>query len=623
MPTLIGIDIGSRYVKVVEFEPGLKLRLINAFLFETPILSAEEESPLVRLDTGQFQNQLSRVIPLKRLKVAKIGVNLPSEAINIMFSLLPKMSKRELDTAAVAEAKRKMIPVSHPSNVFEYLILGERIVAKIPRYEITVVRADKIDIENRLRLFKDVAPEMISPPCYAILNVLKKDFWPEEDVAFVDLGYQSISVSIARGGKLFLYRNIVFGFKDIIFDIARQLGITDQKAEQAIREKGIPEVAFDLRDRVAIAEEIMRQKYKATETKGAAEAEVNLLELRMRWQSAIDRIIQELRRSFAYYKEQSEGRRVEHIYFLGGGSRFTGLIPALSKEIGGQCRILTLFRDTEVSLRSSQFEDIIQESPVFATASGLALGTLPKKKEKIINFLPPELKTKEVVTFRYTILILITLFFIFGLFVGWLNKLFTWRSVRISLGREESKLNRIEMLTKDYQSITEHKRRLDENTRILREIIQQTPQFKFVLYDISRVMPSDMVLTQMVIKAKGVSFEKQERAGAEGRVEGGSAFEEPAMSAERREQRMEVAGSERDEYTLEIKGQIIADYERALQMIEHFSKSLQGLSYIKDIQVKPPELEKISPKRVPGQEGLSLTEVKNRRFSLSARLQLK
>lgn len=623
MSTLIGIDIGSRYTKVTEFEPRLRPCLINAFLFDTPILAAEEEGNSVLIDPERFQNQISRVIPLKRLKVAKIGINLPSDSINIMLSLLPKMSKRELDTAAIAEARRKMIPVSQPSSVFEYLILGERIVAKIPRYEISVVRADKKDIENRIRFFKDVALSLISPACYAILNVLGKDFWLQEDVAFVDLGYQSISVSIAREGKLFLYHNIMFGFKDIVFDISRQLGITDQKAEQIIRQKGVPDVAFDLRNRVAIAEEIMRQKYKVSSEKGAlAEEEVNLLGLRMHWQSAIERIIQGLRRSFVYYKEQSEGRRVEHIFFFGGGSRFTGLISALSKEIGGQCRILNPFSDMEVSLKSSQFEDIVQESPVFAAAAGLALGALSKKKG-IINFLPLELKAKEVVAFRYTILMLIILFLIFSLLIGWLNTLFTWRSGRISLDREESKLNRITMLMGDYQNITERKRKLDENIKLLNEISRQSSQFRLILYDISRLLSPDVVLTQIVIRGRGVSFGKQEMPGAERQKEGISPFEEGSVLSEHKERRMEIPEGEEGEYILEIKGQIMADYERALQAAEYFRKGLLSCSYIKEVEVKLPELEKISPRRVEGEEGVSLTQVKKRQFSFTAKLQLK
>ena len=37
----------------------------------------------------------------------------------------------------------------------------------------------------------------------------------------------------------------------------------------------------------------------------------------MFWQAHIERIINELRRSFIYYKEQSGGRSIEGIYFPG------------------------------------------------------------------------------------------------------------------------------------------------------------------------------------------------------------------------------------------------------------------------------------------------------------------
>lgn len=625
MPTLIGIDLGSRYIKVVEVEPALRPRLINAFVFDTPCLSPEKEGGLLRIDSEQFHSRIGRVISPRRFREARIAISLPAESINVMLVILPKMTSRELSMAAVAEAKRKMIPASHAGHIFQYQVVGERIVAKIPRYEILAVRTDRGYVERLLNLFRDNAPSLISPTCYAVLNVISKDAWPREEAAFVDFGYQSISISIAREGKLFFYRNVAFGFRDIILDISGQLGIGEEALERALRQKGIPQVPFDPKDKVAIAEEIMRQKYEASQQKGRVAEEINPLELRMRWQSAIERIIQELRRSFAYYKEQSEGRRVEHIFFLGGGSIVDGLIPTLSKEIGGQCRVLAPFRDMEPALETRQFEDIERQSPWFASSAGLALSALPKKKEAV-NFLPVELKAKEVRAFRYTVVALVILFIIAALFVGWLNLLFAWRSARLSLDREEARLGK--MLAAVKQAYTDQAREinLNENIKLVKAKQEQSLRLRVALRQISEILPDNVVLTQMVIQGEGVSFGPQEAgAGREQQQQEVSLFEQPFSPSGAEGKIQEVAAKKGQEggYTLKLVARIKADYETAVQVINGFSRKFSEYDYIKDIKTDLPRLEKISPKDVVGQDEIRLTEVKDRQFSITARLQFK
>ena len=628
MSRLIGIDVGSRYTKVVELEPGPKPCLINAFLFATPGLTTQEKKVSTGIDLEQFRSRISKIIPPKRLRAAKIAVSLPSDSIDVMISLLPKMSKRELATAAVSEARRMMIPASHPNSVFEYCIFGERIVAKIPRYEILTVRTEKRFVENALGLFKDISPLLITPVCFAAFSALDSSAWSKEEVGFVDIGYKSTGISIAKGGRLCFYRNIAFGFKDIILNVSQELGIDEQRAEQVLKEKGVPEVDFDIKDRVAVAEEIMRQKYETSLKKAEAADEINILELRMRWQSAIERITQEIRRSFAYYKEQSEGGRVEQIFFFGGGGRVSGLIPALSKGIGGECRILSPFRKMEVALEYRQFEDIAQEGPIFASATGLALGILAKKKE-VINFLPAELKTREVTAFRYMILMVVIIFLIMGFSVGWLNMLFISRSLRISLNSEKSELSRIAGLMKEHQGMTEQRRNLDENIRLVRSIEEQSPEFRFLLYEIVSFLPVDVVLTEIAIQAKGASFDQQDVSFAEGQEEGALSFEGGLPSAVSGEeaipggQRRERLGKEEKEYTLKIEARITADYERTLKIIEDFRKGLLDCLYIKEVEIKPPKLEKMSPRRIAGREEFILTEVKERQFSLTAEIQLR
>ena len=85
----------------------------------------------------------------------------------------------------------------------------------------------------------------------------------DKDVLFVDIGTSSLGIHICREGHLAVTRNIAYGLNDIIRDLSRQFNISDEEAETAVREYGVSQTILDIKDKVAVAEEIMRQKYEA------------------------------------------------------------------------------------------------------------------------------------------------------------------------------------------------------------------------------------------------------------------------------------------------------------------------------------------------------------------------
>jgi len=263
MRRAIGIDIGSLYTKVAEIEVGAKLHLKNIFYFFTPYSSGMEK----KINHDQLVKEIIKKIPLANFKNSRVGVNTPFSTPVVMTLTLPRMSKKELEIAAITEAKRKMIPTPGPNSTFETLFLGETVETNIPRYEVLIVREEKDFINLTLDLFKDteVLPALIAPLCTAYGRLLVKD--PSlrgKEIAFIDIGYSSMNISISKGINMVFNRNIFYGCKDIISGVSNGLGISSEAAEKILLDKGIPDVDFDPKNRVAIAEEIMRQKYEAT-----------------------------------------------------------------------------------------------------------------------------------------------------------------------------------------------------------------------------------------------------------------------------------------------------------------------------------------------------------------------
>lgn len=607
--TIIGIDIGGLYTKVIEIESKVNVKMLNAFMFKTPYIHTGIDR--IELDKDNFLKQIANNIPLVRLRTARISINLPPSSSTVINLLMPKMAKDELGLAAINEAKRKMIPAYNPNHIFEYCLLGERIVAKIPRNEVMVIRTEKTIVQKIIGLFKEVdnVPVLITLSCCALVKVLPQEFWKNDfSIALLDIGSDNINISIGRQAKLFFMRSVPYGLHSISEDMSRQLGILEDETVKVIEEKGIPEVDFDPADRVKVVEEIMRQKYEANLRAGSTgqPQEINPLELRLLWQSYIDRVIQELRRSLAFYKEQSEGKRVEQIYFLGGGAKIRNLVNLLSSQIGGECQILLPFSRIEYRL-DERIDNETISNPFFVNAASLALCVLERDKLKsAINFLPLELKRKEAVFRRRLALRIAGIIPIILFILASLQVILASFIIKTNISQTEFELNRIQKINEKLSYISDEENKFRKRSTQVEDILKQRKDPFRLLKDIAKISPEEILLAKFTIP--------KSKSSLEGQTQGLATQNVPALDT--KAQNAQVSSQGR--YQIEIEAQILATYEMANKIIEEFKNRLNSLGYFSNLNIKPLELEKISGKHLTETE--DVTAVKIRKFTLTAQV---
>jgi type IV pilus assembly protein PilM len=577
---LLGVDIGSKYTKVVVLEQGVKMRLVDGFLFNTPLKAARDGDKQV--DPEVFLKELVSFLPAARLRSAKIAVNLPPMSITALSVFLPLMSRKELSFAAVNEAKQKMIPVTGPNHIFDCLFLGETAVNKIPRAEVIVIRTEKVYVQRIIDIFKslEVHPALISPVTTILPNIVPKEYWKKgEAVVIVDIGASYLKISICSDGNMVFMRNIVFGLEDVIQDFSRQLNLKAGEVEAVIKEHGIPEVSLDLRDKVAIAEEIMRQKYEdSLNSEAASKSKVNLLELRWLWQPHLERIAQELRRTFVFYNERSEGRKIGQIFFIGGGSNIKNLHTVLSPLAGGECKIMLPFAQTHQELSSTnKFKNEIVSSAIFASAGSLVFGIPVKKgaKDAQINYLPEELKKKEAIAARRVIILIIGICFISFFFLGMVQLFFRNQIIKGNIRTVDQKLSRVKKVSDDLKVLDKNQGKSKQRSLQIEALIGSRADFILPLKGLAKAMPEEIVLTKCVL-----TLDK-----------------------------------------IEIEGRIFADYEEANKIIGLLKLGLAKNGIFKNIAVPDIELENMTPElnSAGGTKGkFLLTQPKERSFRLSA-----
>ena len=609
MAYFLGIDIGGYYTKVVGLERKQILSLSHYFMFKTPFISPTQAGKN-QIDAKLFWQEINKYIPPEIIKIAIIGVNLPSGAITAMTLLLPRVAKNELVSIAHTEAKRKMIPASSPNHIFETSLVGTRIVAKIPRYEILIARSDITLVQNMLELFKplNTTPFLISFSSSILFSLLPQEVitHKDSDTAFVDIGLSSINASILREGRLNFFRNTAFGLKDIIQDIAKNISISEEDTEKVILEKGVPEMDFDLKNKVALAEEIMRQKYETSlkDKDGSQKEEVNLLELRSLWQSHIERILHELRRSFTFYKEQTEGRRVEHIYFLGGGAQIKNLVPLLIKQLGGQWQIVYPFKNIHTD---KAITETMESTPIFANAASLALCIAQKEKNiEIVNFLPQELKLKKDSAKKRFMLLSIS-FATGAIFtVASLATLINNRLLKTDLAKVEEELTAVKDIANTLQGFSVREAKIQQDTAKIEEAHKKKARFALPLIALADAIPKEILLTEVSI-GQGALVPSEGEMPAQ------------ALPSDTESQTSGASGTATENYHIKINAEIVSDYETASKTIAAFCAQLQKTSYFINVRVSPLTLESMRPQKADKADSpIVLTRSRQRSFSLIA-----
>ncbi|RKY39060.1 MAG: hypothetical protein DRP76_03780 [Candidatus Omnitrophota bacterium] len=329
----------------------------------------------------------------------------------------------------------------------------------------------------------------------------------------------------------------------------------------------------------------------------------------------IERIVHEIRRSFIYYKEQSEGGRVGAIFFIGGASQIKGLVSTLSGEIGDHCQLFNPFQEMDIVLEKGQFEDIVsQGGSLFSSAAALSLGAaLAEKKRAIINFLPLELKIKEQIARREFVMVIVGICLIFLLGVAWFNFFIKNKMLKDKLSVVNYQIDRIRYAVKTQEELNQQIEKINQKSALINQMLKQRLDISAILKELASLIPPEILVEEFRM---GQVKSTISQVGGEMSQEMHPApdFE---MSASGRSEGDAVPRQKK--YRMQIKASIFADYERATEVVEQFRRVLEDRGYFKNIKIKPPELEKISPLGANVQ-GFSLTPVKLRKFSLEAEL---
>lgn len=299
---VISLDIGSENIKlVVGRYNNNKLYVDSLVLIPVPdeaVADGKINNPLA------IHNLIEEALEANEVKIKECICTTNSTSIINREIIIPTVEPEEEETLVKFEIQR-YLPLNMDDYVVQHSILESFVVENQKKSKALVVTYPE-KIANSYYKFllnlklKPVSLDVTFNSLGKLINyaeeINEKEYSVEDNVAFIDMGANSLNVNIYKNGVLDFTRIIRSGGSNIDVELSRAMGITFQEAERKKREDCDLYIGYDIEDTVNYV------------TRSIVED----------WSMELERIIQ-------FYKNKNLGNTIEKIFIYGGSSNLKGI----------------------------------------------------------------------------------------------------------------------------------------------------------------------------------------------------------------------------------------------------------------------------------------------------------
>jgi len=336
---VIGVDIGSSSIKVVELREGGKkaYQLMN---FGIAPLPSDVVVDGTIMNTSLVAETLKSILGNLRLKTKDAATSVAGTAVLIKKISLPTMTEAELEESIQWEAEQYITNINEVNIDFHILGPG----TEEGQMSVLLVGAKKEIINERVNVLVEAGlnPVVVDVDAFAIENSFEINYPapdPEHLVVLVNVGASVTNINIVKGSASLFTRDISVGGRVFSEEIQKSLRMSSDEAE-AMKISLTPETVTPKIDKV----------------------------LRM----TSDNIANEIKKSQDFLGIGGEVK-VAGIYLSGGASKTVGLKDVIAEKTGAPVEIMDPFRNVEYNPRIFDPNYLNNISPAASLAFGLGL----------------------------------------------------------------------------------------------------------------------------------------------------------------------------------------------------------------------------------------------------------
>ena len=344
--SLVGLDIGSRSVKVAEIvdtKSGPKLKRFG--MADIPAGTIEDGAIS---DPDTAAETIRQLFKSSNIKEANVAVSIGGYSVIVKKINVQTMPEKQLQETIHFEAEQ-YIPFDISDVNLDFQILGEN-ENNPNQMSVFLVAAKKEMVNDYINLvtLAGLTPCIIDVEAFALQNIFEANYdIQDENVALIDIGASKTSLNILKGSSSVFMRDVALGCLQINQKIMSLLDCSYEQAELL--------------------------KFGEASDKMSAE------ELKQIVAAVVTDWCTEIRRALDFFYTNYPDDQIKRIILSGGGANLAEFRQLLASEASTVVETLNPLKKFTVDEKAFDPEFIRQIAPQAAIAMGLAMRKVDDK----------------------------------------------------------------------------------------------------------------------------------------------------------------------------------------------------------------------------------------------------
>ena len=334
---MVGIDIGSKTIKIVELEKeggGFALSASGIVGYSgITVDKMSDEKEMASL--GQIIKKLHAEAGVSSKDVV---ISIPEPLVFTRTIKFPMLTDAEIASAVKWESEQ-YIPIPISEAIVQHTVLARNEKASPPEVVVLLVAAPRVIVEKYIKVVQSAGLNVIAVETELV--ALTRSLAPlDKTILLVDFGGASTNIAVSNMGLLSFSRSISIAGEAFTRAVAQGLGVTVQQAEEYKKTYGLNSTQLE------------------GKVKGVLEPVLNL-------------VVDEIKKAVSYYLSEEKGETPSAIIVTGGTSAMPEIISMLSQLVGMEVLVGNPFAKVKVDTGTAQ--KLAPYAPLYSVAVGLAM----------------------------------------------------------------------------------------------------------------------------------------------------------------------------------------------------------------------------------------------------------
>lgn len=342
--TSVGVDLGQSAIKLVKIErvkSDAPIHILTASAVPTPPSGLNSDSTN---DQELVAIALRKLFKDARVGMKEVNIALSESYVFTRVIELPLLSDSELESAIRWQAEQ-YIPLPLSEVTMDHTVLARPKDSK-GKMQVLLVAAPLRIIERTLKILElsDLTPVALETEIIASARTYSAFHTDETTTMIVDSGSVTTDISVISGGTLLFTHTTSLAGEAVTRTIASAFNFERAQAEEYKKVYGLDEVHFQGKVRTTIL-------------------------------PIINSIVEEIRKSVAFYQEKNPTKPIKSIVLSGGTSLLPGLVGHVTNILGIEVRLGNPWEGVVIN-ESSIITVPPHDAPIFGVAMGLSLRSI-------------------------------------------------------------------------------------------------------------------------------------------------------------------------------------------------------------------------------------------------------